>query len=467
MEYLESVAYIESLMPGDLKAGLERMKAFLAFYPHLANTAPCFHVGGTNGKGSTTVMLESALHGGFGLKVGRFSGPHILNWTERISINGKAISEADFARCVLTIKNYSSQFADKTQYDELSWFELLTAMALLHFYENKTDCVVLEVGLGGRFDATNAVSNVISTIITNIELDHMHILGDTLEKIAAEKAGIMKPEVSVITQAKGAGKEVLIEKAEAASSPIFCLDGNIEEGKNLVNDWLSVNGNQSLFCDDILEKLSLTGDHQRENALCALLSLARAKEDEFSLKSRIAPDTGEKLALAFSEIYWPGRLQEISGSPKFKNMNIILDAAHNPNGAEVLSCALSKMNISKRCYILGFFSNKDVPSFLARLLASADAQNANDDVIIAYQADSHRQTMDKNEILRLCSSLRPDLETIAVENMEEALAKASQFEKDGYSVVATGSFAVLKDVMRELGWNSVEHAQIKGHFQTI
>lgn len=456
MNYSQCVRYIESLMPGSLTPCLERMQAFLLRNGDLVGK-PCFHVGGTNGKGSTTVILEAALHKGFGLKVGRFSGPHILNWNERISINGESISQEEFAASLTTVRSLSEDFARRNDFDELSWFEILLATALLHFNQKNVDCIVLEVGLGGRFDATNALpeSDVVSTIITNIELDHTHILGDTVEKIASEKAGIMKPGCWVTTQAKGAGKQVLIEKAEEKQAPIFCLDSNIDAAKKFVDDWLSVKGGR-IKTDEILDCLSLPGKHQRLNALSALVSITKAKSSRFSLSPLLDEDSGKRLCEAFAKIYWPGRLQKISAGPQFQNMTILLDAAHNPNGAEILARALSEMKISKTCFILGFFSNKDVPSFLARMLdfeASAGR-------VIAYQAASHRQTIAKDEILRLCSSLRPDFETIQVDTMEEALQKASECHELGFSVVATGSFAVLKDVMKELGWSSVEHARI-------
>lgn len=455
MNYTQSVFYIESLMPGSLNPGLSRMKAFIEFYPQLKAPAPCFHVGGTNGKGSTTVILESALSQGLDLLVGRFSGPHILNWNERISINGLSASQDDFASCASTIKEYSSRFASETGHEELSWFEILTAMALLYFVSKNVDCIVLEVGLGGRFDATNAVQGIVSTIITNIELDHTHILGDSKEKIAAEKAGIIKEGIFVTTQAKSPGLEVLIEKSQEKNAPIFCIDKKIDQGERLVDQWLSTMGSNSASASQILDSLSLPGEHQRLNALCALISIAKADCAKLDFGKRVNDNTGDKLKAALKNVYWPGRLQVIRGSSKYPHMEIILDAAHNPNGAEILDKALQQMNINKRCYILGFFSNKDVPSILAKLLSRAELSS----VVIAYQADSHRQTMAKDEILRLSKSIRPDLETVLVDSMEEALQKASSIVKRGYTVVATGSFAVLKDVMRELGWNSVEHAK--------
>lgn len=436
-----------------MSATLSRMQAFLDFYKELQAPAPCFHVGGTNGKGSTTVILETALNQGLGLAVGRFSGPHILNWNERISIDGKALSNDEFAYCTTKIKEYSIKFAQETNNEELSWFEVLTAMALLYFAYKKVDCIVLEVGLGGRFDATNAVQGIVSSIITNIELDHTHILGNSKEKIAAEKAGIIKDGIFVTTQAKPPGQDVLVQVAKEKNAPIFCLDQHLQDGLKLIDDWLEANGSNSACASDILEALSLPGEHQRLNALCALIAIAKAKCDKLDFAKRVSRSTGNKLKAALANVYWPGRLQVIGGGAKFSEMEIILDAAHNPNGAEILDCALAQMKINKRCYILGFFSNKDVPSILAKLLHQAQSGS----VIIAYQADSHRQTMAKDEILKLSTSIRTDLEVILVQSMEEALQKASGFAKRGYGVVATGSFAVLKDVMRELGWNSVEH----------
>jgi dihydrofolate synthase / folylpolyglutamate synthase len=488
MNYKESVAYIQSLVPTLERPTLARIKLFMGEENDIQNEYKCFHVGGTNGKGSTATILETIL-ASTGLKVGKFTGPHIMRFNERFAIGGKAIDDHEFAEIATIVRGKSDAFASRHEdFGRLTWFEFLTAMAFFFFAKNKIDCAVLEVGLGGRFDATNIAENVAATIITNIDLDHTQILGDTVEKIAFEKAGIMRNGVPVITGAKGAGLAEL--KAQAIEKGAILI--SLPDGKA---DYVSPSEQQKI--DEAVEFLSLSGPHQKGNAELAIVALLASKF--VTPKDRFL----NQLADTLKNVYFPGRMQCLN------NKILIMDGAHNPAGAKALRQALDERLAAKRsnrspgesnnqrsdsksssqpsnyCFILGFFGNKNAPEFLKELLRKGDR-------VIAVEAEVRRSTYPKEEIVARCAEL--GIESTIAASMSEALkmarvddvligagAKSNQlsktslnsFEKTGNSspnptqitdnrvdkdgeVVVTGSFAVLNELMLTLGWQTVD-----------
>src|SRR5277367_1360757 len=218
MNYLESLAYLDSLSPTLEKPSVERIKCFLNLHDNPQNSFKSFHVGGTNGKGSTVAILDSVLRAA-GFKVGRFTGPHLLRWNERFHVDGKAIDDLTFARYATQIRQLSEEFGNAhPELGQLTWFEFITALGFFLFKDAAVEIAVLEVGLGGRFDATNVVGDkLLASIITNISLDHTHILGKTEELIAGEKAGIIKAGKLIITGATGAALQVIADRAASCS----------------------------------------------------------------------------------------------------------------------------------------------------------------------------------------------------------------------------------------------------------
>lgn len=435
MNYAESLTYIQSLSPTLEKPTLERMKAFLQDEHNFQNEIPCFQVGGTNGKGSTATILDAAvrtLGAEDGIKVGRFTGPHILRWNERLHINGQPIFDGEFAEIATSVKEKSLAFASRhTDLGPLTWFEFLTAMAFYYFWANRVNCAVLEVGLGGRFDATNVCDNVLGTIITNIDLDHTHILGDTVQQIAFEKAGIIKSDTPFLTAASGEALTELKEQAMARGAKLELVD----------QDSLSRITSQSQ-AGEILGRLSLLGEHQRINASLALVCLYRSRLFKKYDSTKFWNNVGE----AMSKIYWPGRAQVIDEE------NLIIDGAHNPAGALALRNTLDKSFGRPSIFITGFFSNKDVKAFLENLVRK-------DDTLIACQADSRRTTYPREKIVELCSA--KGVQAVTAKSITDGLHLARKMRKADELIVATGSFAVLKEMMLALDWNSVEDGMSK------
>lgn len=199
MNYQESISRLEEASVFGIKPGLERMQKILAVLGNPEKACKMIHITGTNGKGSVAAMITSVLEN-TNLKVGRFTSPHLIDYTERIYLGGKDISREDFAKAATVVFKAHDELVAAGE-EALTEFELLTAIAFWYFRENKADYAVMEVGMGGRFDATNVVMPVVS-VITNVAMDHMQYLGNTLQEIAREKAGIIKEGIPVVTAAQ-------------------------------------------------------------------------------------------------------------------------------------------------------------------------------------------------------------------------------------------------------------------------
>lgn len=423
MNYLQSVVYLESLS-ASTRPLLERMQKFMEDAGNIQDQLVSLHIGGTNGKGSTSAILESVLHAS-GLKVGCFTGPHLLRWNERFHLNGKAISDDEFAELATRLRLESEAFGSKyPEMGPLTWFEFLTAMAFIYFVENKVDVAVFEVGLGGRYDATNVLSKPVATAITNVDLDHTQILGDTVSQIASEKAGIIKPAVPIVTAAIGDALKEIESAARAKDAPITKLPQDLSS-----MPWI----------ESALDELSLVGKHQRTNALVAVAVIDAARHDKrFAVPSL----TKEIVISGLKDVYWAGRLQYLP------ERNLILDGAHNPAGTKALRSALDQNFADKqRIFILGAFANKDVEGLLSNLLRP-------NDFVIATEVAAKRQVMSSSQIANLVKQFGCDV--VCVSDVEKALQVASKQCTKDHVVVATGSFYVVKECMLALGWNSVE-----------
>src|SRR4030095_5740507 len=232
------------------------------------------HVAGTNGKGSTVAMLDAVLRGA-GMRVGRFTGPHLLRWNERFHVDGQPITDAQFADLATRTRLLSEDFGSRhPQFGALTWFEFLTVMAFFLFAEAGVEVAVFEVGLGGRWDATNVLSSPLAVAITNVDLDHTQILGDTVRAIAAEKSGIIKPGVPVVTAAVGEALEVVASTAFRKRAPLFhCQPPNsiaVLDDKGAGADLFSMAKPMLAALLDTRTRLSLAGGHQQLNALVVL-----------------------------------------------------------------------------------------------------------------------------------------------------------------------------------------------------
>jgi len=338
--YTEAIQFLYGLRLLGAKFGLENTYKLAALAGNPQNRLRFIHVAGTNGKGSTCAMLES-IYRAAGLRAGLFTSPHLVSFRERIQVNRQLISEQDVVRLVEELQPLLKQFpADHHP----TFFEVVTVMALRFFAAQKCDLVIWETGLGGRLDATNIVTPLAS-VITNIAFDHQQWLGDTLEKIATEKAGIIKPGVPVVTATDEPEAMTVIEKiAKEKNAPLTKI--NSWEGRRVaVPNQLG----SPTWQPSQIEVLSLSGEHQKLNAALALATVE-------ALQNKI-PVSKENIRAGLSKVNWPGRLQLVA---RPSGQKLLLDGAHNVAGAKVLREALEKNSpATKRTLILGVLQDKD------------------------------------------------------------------------------------------------------------
>lgn len=336
---------------------LERIRAVCDLLGQPQRAYPVIHLTGTNGKTSTARMVDSLLRG-LGLRTGRFTSPHLESMTERITIDGAALTPERFVEVYREVLPYV-ELVDAESSVPLSFFELVTAMAFAALADAPVDAAILEVGLGGSWDATN-VADAVVAVVTPVSVDHAHLLGDTPEEIALEKAGVIKPgSVAVLAEQEEAVLEVLLARVGEVGATVaregveFAVTGH---SPGVGGQLLTISGLRATY-DDIF--LPLYGAHQAHNAACALAAVeAFAGSD--------GPNGGldpEIVRAAFEEVTSPARLEIVRRSP-----TVLLDAAHNPHGARATADAVQEaFTFSPLVGVVGVMSDKDVTGVLEAL----------------------------------------------------------------------------------------------------
>jgi dihydrofolate synthase/folylpolyglutamate synthase len=318
--------------------------------PHLAY--PTIHVAGTKGKGSTAVFITHGLIES-GLKTGLYISPHLQDWRERIQIDRALISEGALGALVEDMQPHADR------YPTLSAFEVTTALALWHFAREGCDAAVIEVGLGGRLDATSVVEPLVC-VITNISFDHTQLLGDTLEQIAGEKAAIIKPGVPVVSGPQPPEAQAVIERRAEEQGSALTLVGRDWHTRILGQDWEGLQVEIGDGAHSQTYAVGLPGTFQAENATVALAALREAKRAGLRVTRE-----GERKGLARDE--WTGRLETIAQRPR-----VILDSAHNPYSMRRLVGALKALlGDRKVTFVFGCMGDKDIDGMLKALLPIA------------------------------------------------------------------------------------------------
>jgi dihydrofolate synthase/folylpolyglutamate synthase len=349
MSYSPVIEYLYGLQKHGIKLGLDTMRLLLERVGNPERSLRVLHIGGTNGKGSTAAMAAAILHHS-GKRVGLYTSPHLVEFRERIRVNGCMITEEQVSALVNRLRAILGPDLNPT------FFEITTAMAFLHFVESKVDVAVLEVGMGGRFDATNVVSQPLACAITTIGLDHQEYLGSTEEAIAFEKGGIIKSGVPLILGRIGhAAEDVLSRIAKDLSAPVLQLGQHFHIEPNEAEQL--VYRGTTLTIDDLC--CGLAGRHQWDNAACAL-ALIEAADDA-------GIQTGEAAAReGLRTVSWEGRLEPIEDYPK-----VILDGAHNLPAAKVLAQYLADYAschpTSRIILVWAMMRDKDHRGFIATL----------------------------------------------------------------------------------------------------
>jgi dihydrofolate synthase/folylpolyglutamate synthase len=404
------------------KFDLERMRAFLKLLGDPQQKYSCIHIAGTKGKGSTAAFIASSLRQA-GLRVGLYSSPHLQEFTERIQVNGLQISQEDLARLVEQVKPAVNAV------QHLTTFEITTAVGFLYFAQQSVDIAVVEVGLGGRLDATNVLSPLVS-VITSLSMDHMNVLGDTLPKIAFEKAGIIKPGRPVVIAPQQAEARLVIEQAAAergsalseVGRDFFYTAGLHDlEGQTLRLRKAAENSDREF-------RIPLLGMHQVENAATAYAAL-RIARDEGVAVSDAAIQAG------FASVRWPGRFEILSREPL-----LIVDSAHNRDSARRLRQTLDDYFPGRPVVLLfGASEDKDVEGMFAELMPRMER-------VVATQS-VHPRAMEAERLVALAE--RFDCPAEAVVPVEKALPAAIRLAgQDGKNalVLAAGSLFIAAAV---------------------
>ncbi|MDQ0174332.1 bifunctional folylpolyglutamate synthase/dihydrofolate synthase [Bacillus chungangensis] len=354
--YNEALSWIHGRLRLGIKPGLKRMEWLMAKLDHPEKALKAIHVGGTNGKGSTVTYIRSILNEA-GLTVGTFTSPYIEHFNERISLNGMPITNKELVELVRLMEPLAEAL-EKTPLGSPTEFEVITAMAIYYFARiQPVDIAIFEVGLGGRFDSTNVLQPIIS-VITTIGMDHMQILGETIEEIANEKAGIIKEHVPLITAAKQKTvRDIFKRKAAEQHAKIWVLgeDWHTREIESLeAGERFSLSSKAAVF-EDV--EISMLGRHQIDNASLAIMAIQLLQEQgSYVIKE-------EHVRKGLKHAFWPGRLEIIRQEPY-----VILDGAHNEQGMKALVETVNRRYSKKSIKVVfAALIDKDASEMLASL----------------------------------------------------------------------------------------------------
>jgi dihydrofolate synthase / folylpolyglutamate synthase len=427
----------------DLAPSLDRIKALLDLLGSPQESIPVIHVAGTNGKTSTARMIEGLLHE-FGLRTGRFTSPHLHSMRERIAFDGQPIDVERFVATYDDIAPYlpmvDDQQADGRRGPKLSFFEVLTAMGYAAFADAPVDVAVVEIGMGGSWDATNVVDAQVA-VVTPIAIDHVRFLGHTVQEIAAEKAGILKPgSFAVLAQQPVAAADVLLHKVAEVGCPMARegMEFGVAARSLAVGGQLLTMRGLGGEYDDVF--LPLLGAHQAHNAVCALVAV------EAFLGSgsggRLDPDI---VRTGFARATSPGRLEIIRSSP-----TVVLDAAHNPAGAAATAAAVTEgFGFSRLVGVFASMADKDAKGMLEALepvLAE----------IVVTQSGSPR-AMSVDELAAIAVEVFGSDRVEVSPRLDDALDSAVTLAEEegdhvgGAGVLVTGSIVTVAEARTLLG----------------
>ncbi len=420
---------------------LDRMADLVALLGDPQRASPVIHITGTNGKTSTARMTDALLRSR-GLRTGRFTSPHLVSIRERICVDGVPVSPERFVAAYDEVIPYVA-LVDERHPVAMSFFEVLTGMAFAIFADAPVDVMVLEVGVGGRLDCTNVADGVVA-VVTPISLDHTRLLGGTIEQIAAEKAGIIKPgAVAVLAQQPLAAAEVLLRQAVEVGATV-AREG-IEFG--VVSREQAVGGQQLVLrglrgsYEDIY--LPLFGAHQAGNAVCALAAVEAFAGVADDGAAPLDPDLVRE---AFAKVSSPGRLEVVRRSP-----TIIIDAAHNPAGMAATVAAIEEaFTFTHLSGVFAASGDKDVPGILAEL------EPLLDDIVVTR--NSSDRSMDPGEVEQLAAEIFGEDRVQSAARLDDAIdiavALADEAAIEGRpgssGVLITGSVITAGDARRLL-----------------
>ena len=424
MTFDEAESYLYSLgnEVETMKLGLENITAMLAALGDPQNNYKKVQVAGTNGKGSVCAFLDSICREA-GIRTGLYTSPHLISITERIKIDGVDIAEDEFARLATRVRQTAETLvADRKLSYTPTFFEQVTAIALLAFAERDVELAILETGLGGRYDAVTAAKAEVAAI-TRIDLDHQEYLGETIEEIAAEKAAIVRPESSVILlhQAREVERVLVGRCREVGIEPIWAsTDVRIKYEENPT--FGSITTERARYGEIDLQKMP--GRHQFENAAIAVGIAELLTENGFSISH-------DKLVAGLNGARHPGRLELIQP-------NILLDGAHNPGGAKALRAYLDALEGRSVTMVFGAMREKAVSEIASILWPKADK--------LILTRPSNSRALAPDELAAAAPNSFPKEKIAKAETVEEAITMARSITPPGGLIIVTGSLYLVGEV---------------------
>lgn len=416
----EAVDYIYNIPKFSKKCSLDNTRELLNRLENPAQDKKIIHIAGTNGKGSVCAYLTNILMSE-GYKVGTFTSPHLVKMNERISVNGVNISDAEFVEEYRKVKNIAKTMA-KEDYFHPSFFEFLFGMAMNYFGKKNVDYIILETGLGGRLDATNAIEKPCLSIITSIGLDHTDILGNSILEISKEKAGIIKDNVAVVFgDYNEISTEVIIDVAKSHNAPLYgCRKEHITQiAKDNKNIDFSINNE---YYDNVRFSIKSKGVYQTENAMLAIMA---AKV--------LGIDNIDNIRKGVLNTNWTGRMQEIEH-------NMILDGAHNEDGIERFLESVAEENSSKRILLFSAVKDKHYEKMIEKLCTG----KLFEEYILVPLEDERGLSL---EIMEREFLKHTKLPITLMENMSQAVFEACMRRDEGYTIYIAGSLYLAGEIL--------------------
>lgn len=406
MNYNETLDYIHSLLVFGSRPGLERMNEVMEKFNNVQDALKCIHIAGTNGKGSTATMLSN-VYIAAGYKVGLYISPYVVTFRERMQVNGVPISEEDLCCVCEQVKNTGITLTE---------FEFITACAFLYFAKEQCDVVILETGLGGRLDATNIIKNPLCSVITHIALDHMQVLGNTIEEITGEKCGIIKGSAPVVTDYMQDSDALKVIKSK--TNHLILPQSN---DLNIISS--GINGNTFVYKDEEYHT-SLIGKHQINNALSVIetVNATGLPVDKIALKEGI------------SNTNFAARLEIISKEPL-----VVLDGAHNPDGARALE-GFMKGYSGRITAIVGMMADKSCDEALSILIPHC--KNT-----VTVKVKENPRAMSEAELLKITSKYCKN--SFSADDYDEAIVKARKLS-NGEPIFVFGSLYLASAIREKL-----------------
>ncbi|CAI2662798.1 Folylpolyglutamate synthase [Apilactobacillus kunkeei] len=431
MDYETALSFIHGRYKFKKHPSLDIIQDLLNHLGNPQKDINAIHVAGTNGKGSTVAYLRNIFQADH-KTVGTFTSPFLIKFNERISVDGNPISDNELVELVEKIKPIAEEMDEKIPGGGPTEFEIITSMMFLYFAKHPVDVVIVEVGIGGILDSTNVFEPTVS-VITTIGMDHMKLLGDTIPKIASQKAGIIKQNRPVVIgKVDDDAMEVLKNKAVEFDAPLYSYGSEFNTSKPVMNN----NWQQSFDYEDDDNlvrniKTSLLGFYQPHNAACAIKAYVLHQQDKGKKVNNLAIVSG------INKTTWPGRFERVNDQPL-----VVLDGAHNIDAVNEIKKLLTKDFSSSEIYIIiGILADKDYMDML-NILGSIKNVHL---VLTKFEAYGSRQSVDVDEI---SGQIKAENPVSVIDDWKQAIAQTAGEISEDDMILITGSLYFISDVRR-------------------